>query len=54
LFKCKICQFWLYGTHEDRYNVLMNNFYNSGKKNEQKKKLIKSDHLKNLKLSKLL
>ena len=44
----------MYGQNEDRYNILMNNFYNVNKKNEYKKKLIKSDHLKNLKLSKLL
>jgi hypothetical protein len=54
LFKCKICQCWLYGTSEDRHNVLINNFQNSTKKNEHKKKMIKGDHLKNLKLSKLL
>jgi hypothetical protein len=44
----------MYAQNDERYYVLMNNLYNHQKKSEQKKKLIKSDHLMNLKISKLL
>jgi hypothetical protein len=42
----------MYGENNDRYQVLVNNLHNSAKKAEQKKLLIKSNHLKNLKLAK--
>jgi len=55
LYKCKICQFWIYGdNNEDKIFVLMNNLYNFESNTEKKKKLIRSKHLKELKLSKLL
>lgn len=44
----------MYAENSEKYYVLINNFYNPTKKIEQKKKLLKTNHLKNLKLSKLL
>jgi hypothetical protein len=44
----------MYGESGERYQVLVNNLHNFTKKVEQKKLLIKSNHLKNLKLAKLI
>jgi len=54
LYKCNICQTWLYGENGDNYQILFNNLYNYSKSFNHKKRLIKSSHLIDLKLSKLL
>lgn len=44
----------MYGEGQDRFMLLINNIYNFNKKSEVKKRLLKSNQLKNLKLGKLL
>jgi hypothetical protein len=44
----------MYGEGCEKFQVLVNNIHNFNKKADKKKGLIKSNHLKNLKLAKLL
>lgn len=44
----------MYGENHENYQVLVNNIHNFNKKAENKKILIQSNNLKNLKLSKLI